>query len=727
MGILSITEIICIVRKYFLRILAFSLALGLLGGYAATLLQTYTCTLGFKYNYSEAADGIAPDGKSKLDPYEIQNPVVIQAALRNMGFDDDETAVRGIRENISVNPVHTNLDKEVSDSAALLGEKYDVFATEYEMSFSYKANQGDTFGSKMFSSIINAYDNFLLLKYYNKKTIDDFAKTVVGSDAEYIVIADSINSSIEDIIEYLDDMSEYYPDFRSKTTGYTFNELSLLYQNLRDVQYAKYYGNVRAGNLANDSEMVIKSYQKKVKDLQKEADVNYQISENYKNEIGTFYDSYKAAGLYRQAEQVQRNTDSSNNRDQDVIEDQKLEEYKNTYDEIILNYTSHAGKMTDAMHTINYYNTIIQAYSADAVPQETKDSLINKNKAILTEISDLSKKYAAVSNQTLDELYRSKISNDLQYLILPEVTPDKPIKLIAVFLMVVGLGFGTILVLVMEIVKKFAKPIKAATEADEKVMIDTGEMDELHQLLYKQYLNDFPEFYLVYQPMIGRNDSTKPHREVFIRWESPELGMVSPGKIIDCISDFNIFNQFNDWIIRNVCEDLAAIKKDNKALPVVHINCPYSQAADFELNDIIIKHIKMNNIPAENICMELDGKEISRSLENIMLLNELGVQICIDKFENSEEETEIIYVVKPGYIKMSLDILNSDKYATSDEDILNAATNMISYFSDILEKCHKNGIKACICGIEKKSQDKLVSNIGFDYKQGYYYGKPERM
>lgn len=732
MGILSITEMIRIVRKYFLRIFAFSLAVGLIGGYITTLLQTYTCTLGFKYNYAQAAEGLAPDGKNKLDPYEIQNPVVIQAALTNMGLANSKKVdAKGIRENIIINPIVTKLDKEVSDSAALLGEKYNVFATEYEMSFTYKASQGDAFGTQMFSNIINEYDDFLLSKYYNKKSIHDFAKLVSDSNAEHIVIADSISANLEDIIGYLDEMAQKYPDFRSKTTGYTFEELSLLYQNLRDIQYAKYYGNVRAGNLANDKEMVIKSYQKKVKDLQEEADVNYSISENYKTEITTFYDSYKAAGLYRQAEQVQRNVDSSNNRDQDVLEDKELEDYKNTYDDIILSYAEHASDMTDAIHTINYYNTIIQSYINDTVPIETKNALLEKNKTILSEISHLSKQYSNISNETLDELYHARISEDLQYLILPEVMADKPVKLIAVFLMIVSFGLGILSVFIFEILKKYVKTedIQNTPESaeDKKVIIHTEEMDELHQLLYQQYLEDFPEFFLVYQPMIGANASASPHKEVFVRWKSPQLGMVSPGKIIGCISDFNIFRQFNDWIIKKVCEDLAAIKKNNNVMPIVHINCPYSQVENFALNDIIIKHIKNNHVSAGNICLELDGKDIAKSLEDIMLLHEMGIQICIDRFENSNEESEIIQVVKPGYIKMSLDILNSDMYATSDEDIMNAAANMIGYFSDIIDKCHKNGIKVCVCGIEKRAQDQLVSNIGVDYKQGYYYGKPEKI
>ena len=51
--------------------------------------------------------------------------------------------------------------------------------------------------------------------------------------------------------------------------------------NLREIQYAKYYGNVRAGNLAKDREMVIKSYQTKVKDLTEEYELNSEIAEKY--------------------------------------------------------------------------------------------------------------------------------------------------------------------------------------------------------------------------------------------------------------------------------------------------------------------------------------------------------------------------------------------------------------------------------------------------------------
>ena len=733
MGLLKLSEIIRILKKNILQIIALSLVVGVLSGIVVTNMQTYTCTLGFKYNHEEAQEGLAPDGESKLNPYEIQNPVVIKAALENFGLEENDKtlSVKGIRQNISINKVVTELDKEVSESAALLGEKYDVAATEYEMKFTYDASLGDEFGPKMFSNIIKEYDKFLLAKYYHKKTIEDFAKVIKDSDADYIVIAEAMSNSIDGIISSLEELAGYYPEYRSLTTGYTFTDLAELYSNLREIQYAKYYGNVRGGNLAKDREMVVKSYQTKVKDLTEEYDLNFEIAEKYKTEIATFYDSYKQAGLYTQAEQVQKNVDATNNRDQDVLEDSELEDYTNTYDDIVLSYVDRAVTATDAIHSVEYYKMIIDSYVNDNVSEKVKAELISKNAEIMKEIQLLSAQYSALANATIDELYASNVNTDLQYLILPEVSADKPVALICIFLMILTFGFLAILLLVIEIIKKNIDEETLASlkndDNEEKIVIDTSDMDELHQLLYQQYLEDFSEFYLVYQPMISSDANDAEHKEAFIRWQSPDFGMVSPVKIIRCVSDFGIFKQLNDWIVGNVCKGLKAIKDKNKPLPVIHINCPYNQINDFAIVDIIIDNLSKYDIPAENICLELVGKDVSTALEDIMLLEEMGIKICIDKFENSEEDQEILSAVQPHYIKMSLDILNSDIYATSDDDMLEASKNMSEYFAEVIEKCHANGIKACICGIEKKAQDDIASEMKFDYKQGYLYGKPERL
>ncbi|MBO5370517.1 MAG: EAL domain-containing protein [Clostridia bacterium] len=732
MGFLNIYEMVNIIRKSFLKVLALSIAIGFLVYCVANSMQTFTCVLGFKYNHTQAIDNLAPDGKSKLDPYEIQNPVVIQGALDNLDVSGNKKPdVNGIRQNIAISKVVTELDSEVSESAALLGEKYEAPSTEYEMKLTYKYDLGDEFGAKMFSSIIKEYDEFLLDKYYSKSTVSDFAKIVDGSSADYINMADIMGSEIDKAIEYLNAMANAYPDFRSKNTGYTFGELANIYQNIRNVQHAKYYGNIRSGNLAKDSEMVIKSYQTKVKELSETNRVSNNIAENYKAAITTFYDSYKAAGLYRQAENVQENTDSSNNRDRQVLYGFDEEEYKNTYDGIVTSYVENAVKASDAAHTINYYNTIITSFANDTVDVATKERLLAINEEIFAEIKTLSSQYSKVANDTIEELFATRVTSDLQYLIVPEVVTDVPVMFITVFAVVLAFGLLIILLLFKEIIRNFSKghsngektdDVEDAVEHD----IPKG-MNEFQKLTYEQYQKGFDEFYLVYQNMQSDDEKSRKHMETFIRWRSPKLGMVAPGKIIECVSELNIFDELNEWIINNVCEDIAKMGKIEKKYPIIHINCPHSELHDFAINDIIIRALEKTKIPADSICLELNGDEISAALEEIMLVKKMGISVCIDRFENSDENNEIISVIEPEYVKMSLDILNFDMYATTKEDFVNAAFGMMNYLSDIIKKCHRKNIKVCICGIEDKNQDNSISMLDIDYKQGYYYGKPQKL
>lgn len=748
MEFLSINDILQVIRKSFLRILAISLAAGMIAYFVVGMNQTYTCTLGFRYNDAEnaaqeEADTAAEDtGQeetateetelvSRFDPYEIQNPVVIQGALEYLGLEEeDRLSVRGIRQDISISKVVTDLDQEVSESAALLGEKYEANGNEYEMTFTYDASLGDEFGPRMFSAIIQEYDEFLLDKYYERDLISDFAQALEGSSADYIDIATYMSERLESIIENLTYLEDEYPDFRSKRTGYSFAELRELYEQLRDVQYAKYYGNIRAGNLAKDPEMVIKGYQTRVKDLTETMGVDQTVADNYKNEITTFYDPYKEAGLYNQANQVQNNVDASNNRDQDVLYD--VEEYINTYDNIILSYTEHASAATDAQHTIEHYNSIIEDFSNDTVSQSEKDRLLEKNQAIFEDILDCSARYSALANQTINEVYYEKINADLQYLILPEVTGDLPTLLIVVFVVVLVFGVLLIAVLLRKLLKNVADRSRAEQDhAGEKLQLDVSGKSRMQQLIYEQYLRDFPEFFLVYQPMLGGEKEGREHFEVFLRWRNEELGMVSPAKVVESIIDLGLFQQLNEWIIKGVCADIARMAKKKEKAPVVHINCPSGQVRNFALNDSIIRYVSENEIPAECVCLELEVEDIAAALEDITLLEKMGIDICIDKFENTEEEEQIMQVLEPKYIKMSIDSLHGDLYATSAEEFAESEAEMEIRLAKVIAACTvqseagRRKIKTCICGVETKAQDRLVTHLGFDYKQGFYYGKPE--
>ncbi len=721
MGLITITELVDVLKKHFVKILAFSLAVSIITMIAVENMQTYTCTLDFKYNHSEAVDGFAPDGRTKLNPYEIQEPLVLRSALDDMGLKDStDINVEKVRSNIRISEVVQELDQEVSESAALLGEKYDVNPTEFKIKYTYSADWGEEFGAKFFDSLVTQYDAYLLKKYYNKKEIADFAKILNPDIDDYLSMAEVMSENIESTIEYFDSMAESYPEFRSKRTGLSFADLSFIYQNLRDIQYAKYYGNIRSGNLSKDSEMVIKNYEAKIKDLNVDLEIANDIAANYSGEILSFYDSYKETSLYRQALQMQSELGNTNNKDQNILENYDVDKLTNTYDGIVLKYTENAEEASEISRDIENYNAIIYSFQTDMVDEATKQTLLEKNEIIFNEIKELSNRYSVLANTTIDEYFDTKINEDLLYLIVTDIQTDKPVMVLVIFAFILSFGLLYIFFVIKKIIGKTSA--KTEPEAEDEMSAD---MTELEQLFYKQYKQNFKECYLVYQPMLRCKDGKATNYEAFIRWNSKEYGAVSAIKTIECASNLNLLPQFNSWIIDKICESLAERKKKKGDLPIIHVNCPYFSVKDFGLADVIVKRTNEHGVSVKNICMEVESTNVMSCMEDLLILQKLGVKICVDRFENSSEQEEIFEALVPDYIKLSADVVNNDALATTEEEMMAKNAESLKFIIKTLTRCEKSKIEACICGIETTEQEVMfVKGMDFTYKQGYLYGKP---
>lgn len=726
MGVIQVVDIIKILKKQFVRILALCLAVGLLAYIYTSMTQSYTCTLNYKYNYEAALEGKAPDGSSELDPYELKNPAVIQAVIDAMGMDE-ELSVEGLRSKLNISTMITALDQEVTESAAVRGEKYEVQPVEYQLDYSYRASLGEDFGPKVFDSIIKAYDAFVINKYYNTLHIPDFMKTVDTMEMDYLACSDFIGSWIGSITEDLDEMYNWFPEYRSVRTGYTFGDLAELYRSMENIQYAKYAGNVRAGNLTKDSELLIKNYAGEIRALETQIAEASKVAENYKEEVEHFYDGYKEAGLYSQANRVQSDNNGSNNRNQNIFEHYETDfsQLVNTYDKIVLNYTENSFVAANAKRDVEYYQSIIQAYSNDTVDEETKAKLLASNEAILKEIAVLSAQYSELANEVVAEFYSDRVSSEIQYLISSDVSANKSPMVMAILAMAIMGVLTTVLVIFFELL--IGGHEDGSEESFDLNEESIGKLDKEHSIAYEQYKNGFDEFYLTYQPMVGQDENADNHFEVFLRWQNEQLGNVSPLQILDYFGDLKLTNELNRWIFETVCKDIPKITRRIGQKPVIHVNCIYSSIEDFGLHKMLVEDIKRYGVSPSSLCIELDGDDIVSCMEDIMALQDMGLRIGVDHFEAKESENEILQVIKPDYVKISPDIFLRSDFSTTADELHNANLDMVVYIMDIIRKCNRKNIKTCICGIENRSQHESLLRMDFSFRQGFYYGKPMQL
>lgn len=716
---LTIHEIVLIIKKYFLAAVAAAFLGAVAAGMLVICIRDYTCTLNFKYNYTGAEDGLAPDGASPLDPYALQNPAVIHSALQIAGFSAEEDAnVEDVRNDITINKIFTTQDQEVAESAAVLGESYIPKTSEYQLVYTYPALRGENYGRQICDGLIRAYDEYFIESYYDRSVIPDFMQTVLRTNVDYRDLANVIQKNFDQVISTLQDYAAAYPDFRSKRTGYTFSELAELYQNAENDLYTQLQGNIRAGNLTNDAEVVIKNYTTTVRNLLISEETYNAMADSYRAQISSFYDSYKAAGLYRQAAGTQVTQNSSNNRDQSVLRDYEkdFDTLINTYDNIVLSYTRQAVLASNANLDRGYYQGIIDSLQQDQVSAETKARLIEKNDLLLRTMSEVTGQYCVDANETIDELFDQRVAGDVQYLISTNLSSSISVSFAMVFTAVFVGALVMMFGMIYEVIRKNAPDGQAGMEERHLASLDPE-----HRIAYEQYKRGFPEFYIVYQEMLPGSEQTDRRYEAFVRWKNEELGAVPANEILQYYGDLNLIMALNDWIVGTVCRDIHRFESKLGTAPVIHINCMFSEVADFGMTEILRKNSRQWNVETSSLCVEMDGRDVMSCVDEILLMERMGYQICVDHFEDKVQAEEILAVFRPDYVKVSGNVfrIHAPAGLTENEpkDILES----------MIRSCHENNIGFCVSGVETEEQDERVRMLGADYRQGFFYGYPDKV
>lgn len=715
---LTVTEIFLILKKYLLAAVAAAF-LGAVAIYlTALLVRDYTCTLTFKYNYPGAEENLAPDGEQTLDPYQLQNPAVIHSALESMGIADADKEIQAedIRNHISISKVYSSQDQEVAESAAVLGENYDLKTVEYQLTYTYPALLGEDYGEMVCNGLINAYDDFFIEHYYDKDVIPDFMQNISQAGVDYLDLASVIRKNFDEVIATLNDYAAAYPNYRSSRTGYSFSELAQLYQNAQNDLYAQLEGNIRAGNLAADPELAVKNYTTTVRNLLIQEETYQEIAESYKTQIKTFYDSYKATGLYSQAAGTQVTQNSSNNRDESVLRDYEhdFETLINTYDDIVLSYTEQAALASVARLDRTYYLNIITALQNDQVTRETKDRLAEKNQALIQTITEITGQYCACANESINELFDRMVAEDIQYLISANVSSSLSIPYAVAFAAVVAGAAVMLGGMILEVLRKNNPQPEPDQETEAPPVWDSE-----HLAAWQQHQDGFPEFYVVYQEMVPGIQGGQPRYEVFVRWDSAELGAVPTGRMLQLFGDLKLIRELNRWIVGEVCRDILRFEEQEEAAPVIHINCMFSEVSDFGMADLLRQKSRETGVDASSLCVEMDGRDIMSCTDEILLMQRMGYQVCVDHFEEKEQAEEILTIFRPDYVKVSGRILQ-DAAGSARREVLD-------YLKAAIRSCHDKGIGLCISNIETQEEEILIYSLDLDFRQGYYYGYPAPM
>lgn len=229
---------------------------------------------------------------------------------------------------------------------------------------------------------------------------------------------------------------------------------------------------------------------------------------------------------------------------------------------------------------------------------------------------------------------------------------------------------------------------------------------------------DRNELELYYQPQINIISGEIIGLEALIRWNNPELGIVSPGDFIFIAEKTGLILPIGEWVLRTACIQNKKWQDEGILNVPIAVNLSVNQFQNTQIVEMITKILKETELNPNDLELEITEniimKETEYIIESLKKLKQLGVKVAIDDFGTEYSSLNYIKQLPVDKIKIAMSFIWGININDKDEAIINV----------IIVLAKNLGLKVIAEGVETREQLDFLRDQMCDEVQGYYYYKP---
>lgn len=244
--------------------------------------------------------------------------------------------------------------------------------------------------------------------------------------------------------------------------------------------------------------------------------------------------------------------------------------------------------------------------------------------------------------------------------------------------------------------------------AYERLMLETN----LRRALERE------EFRLYYQPQIDVQSGSVTGVEALIRWQSPELGLVSPGEFIPLLEETGLIVPVGEWVIATACRQMKEWLDAGYPAMTMAVNLSARQFHQADLVERIAQILQELSLPPELLELELTESMVMESVDSAVeilhKLKRMGVKVAIDDFGTG--------VSSLGYLKH----FPIDTLKISHDFVLNLPRDSVdaSIASAVINLARNMQLSSVAEGVENSEQMDFLSAQDCERLQGYLFSRP---
>jgi len=229
-------------------------------------------------------------------------------------------------------------------------------------------------------------------------------------------------------------------------------------------------------------------------------------------------------------------------------------------------------------------------------------------------------------------------------------------------------------------------------------------------------------FEIFVQPIVGlAADDSHRHWEVLLRLRTAEGNYVSPGAFMSAAERYGLMPRIDRWVIERAFRTfsgMAARATTDCCSDVVAINLSGASLNDSSLIEFVRETQASTGMPWSRVCFEITETVAIRNLHMaISLVNELrnlGCKFALDDFGSGLSSFSYLKNLPIDYLKIDGSFIMDIVSDPVDRAMVEA----------IREVSHIMGVKTVAEWVENEETAAVLREIGIDYAQGYYFGRP---
>ena len=240
---------------------------------------------------------------------------------------------------------------------------------------------------------------------------------------------------------------------------------------------------------------------------------------------------------------------------------------------------------------------------------------------------------------------------------------------------------------------------------------------KLENALRRALEND--ELSLHYQPQVSIDGRRLVGAEALLRWNSAELGPISPAEFIPIAENSGLILPIGTWVLRSAAQQMQSwLQKGLPADTTMAVNLSLAQFNDAGLCDLVAEVLEETGLPPA--CLELELTESvamhkpAEVIEVVRRLRGLGVRLAIDDFGTGYSSLSYLRQFEAHKLKVDQSFVRRLGTDRHDQTLVQA----------ILGMAHSLDMLAIAEGVETVEQQRELILLGCDEAQGYLFSRP---